>query len=154
MLLSARQSYEKSNEELLFNTINDMGNLKQRYLHNKRTEIVDTINLILYKSSKNCRKMIQIISEQEKYKHEFRMFLDLNYMKKIASEESSETTSFYQLNSIEEIIKKYKLIYLLLMRIVLGTISDIDNYLVEIMEVYSLTMEDLVFVAQIENLNF
>lgn len=154
MLSATRPIVERCNRELLLNSEEEACVLENRYFNNKRKEIIDSVNLILNRKPKNSRKMIKMISEQEQYEHEFNMFLDLTYIKKIASSENSENTSFYHLSSVEEIYKKYKLIYLLLMRIALGTVSEVNDYLTDIMEAYYLEMEDLVFVAQVENINF
>ena len=154
MLSATRPIVERCNRELLLNSEEEACVLENRYFNNKRKEIIDSVNLILNRKPKNSRKMIKMISEQEQYEHEFNMFLDLTYIKKIASSENSENTSFYHLSSVEEIYKKYKLIYLLLMRIALGTVSEVNDYLTDIMEAYHLEIEDLVFVAQVENINF
>lgn len=154
MLSAARPIYERCNKELLKNTEEEACTLEERYFNNKREKIIDSINFILTKRPKSCRLMLKTISESQEYEHEFKMYLDLRYIKTISSYEESENTSFYQLSSLEEIVKRYKLIYLVLMRIALGTVMDIDDYLLEVMNLHQLSMEDLVFVAQVENINF
>ncbi len=154
MLSATRPIYERYNKELLINTEKEARELEERYFNNKRKEIIDSINLILKKKPKSCRLMIKTISESQEYEHEFKMYLDLRYIKIISSHEDSEKTSFYQQPSLEAICKNYRLAYLLLMRIALGTVLNIDDYLLEAMNLYQLSMEDLVFVAQVENINF